>query len=576
MPMIIIDSCPKNYTRDLDKACSPGKTVARIKEILQQNGKKILAENRRIDTGRLNIPVFMSICGADAKDIMPGRKQMGKGAAPEQAEASALMELMERYSFFAFWEQLDLAPPMTWSQAEATYGDRLIPLEEIVRSVNDTLDVDKARKILDLTTWRFCKGTCLTHTKEVILPFDWFKQLNEYNGASAGNTPAESILQGTCELVERHVSAMVDQDHRLLPTIVTQPGDNPVLLELLQKFTTNGIKVWLKDMTCGMPLPTVAALAYDPTTFPETSEIVFTAGTATSPAKAAIRALTEVAQLAGDFESKTTYEPSGLAKYSDLEEITWITQGPTCGLCDLPVVESDDIAIELTQTLADMASQRYTLYSVQTTQPGLDVPTHYSFVPGFQFRERTPLASIGMLTGRHIVEQEPLDQGAHKLDLLEALSPQKHFIPFFRGQIALKQEDPACAAPFFAQAETLQPDPENKAMSAFYQAYCLTTQEQWPEAVGHLDRAIDLQNDVKEYYNLRGVAYFKQKKFESALANFQAALHLDAGSAMDMANMGLCYKNLGKKQEATTFLQEAVTMDASIEFAWEHLLELTS
>lgn len=574
--MIIIDSCPKNYTRDLDKACSPEQTVARIKKILQQNGKEILAENRRIDTGRLNIPVFMSICGADAKGIMPGRKQMGKGTAPEQAEASALMELMERYSFFAFWEQLTLASPMTWSQAEATYGDRLIPLEEIVRSVNEPLHIDEARKILDLTTWRFCKGTCLTHNKEVIFPFDWFKQLNEYNGASAGNTPAESILQGTCELVERHVSAMVDQDHRLLPSIVTQPDDDPVLLELLEKFSANGIKVWLKDMTCGMPLPTVAALAYDPTTFPETSEIVFTAGTATSPAKAAIRALTEVAQLAGDFESKTTYEPSGLAKYTSLEEITWITQGPSCGLGDLPIVESDDIAEELSQTMANLASLGYTLYSVQTTQPGLDIPTHYSFVPGFQFRERTPLATIGMLTGRHIVEQEPLELSAHKLDQLESLAPQKYFIPFFRGQIALKQENLQYAASCFAQAEPLQPDPENKAMSAFYQAYCLTITEQWSEAIGHLDRAIALQNDVKEYYNLRGVAYFKQHDFASALDNFREALNLDAGSAMDMANMGVCYKQLGKKQEATTFLQEAVTMDASIEFAWEHLLELTS
>jgi ribosomal protein S12 methylthiotransferase accessory factor len=181
-----------------------------------------------------------------------------------------------------------------------------------------------------------------------------------------------------------------------------------------------------------------------------------------------------------------------------------------------------------------------------------------------------------MLTGRHIVEQEPLELSAHKLDQLESLAPQKYFIPFFRGQIALKQENLQYAASCFAQAEPLQPDPENKAMSAFYQAYCLTITEQWSEAIGHLDRAIALQNDVKEYYNLRGVAYFKQHDFASALDNFREALNLDAGSAMDMANMGVCYKQLGKKQEATTFLQEAVTMDASIEFAWEHLLELTS
>ena len=574
--MISIHSCPKHFTRDLDKACPPGETVARVQKILQHNGKQILAENRRIDTGRLGIPVFMSICGDDAKEIMPSRKQMGKGASPEQAEASALMELMERYSFFSFWNEDSNFSSMTWSQAEAAYGDTLISPEQMLQSVNEDLSPEKTRAILDLTTWKFCTATDLTNGCDVVVPIDWFKQLNEYNGSSAGNTPVESILQATCELVERHVCALLDRNHRPIPTILTQDDDDPVLVDLLHAFTSNGIKVWLKDMSCGMPLPTVAALAYDPATFPHTSEIVFTAGTATSPSKAAVRALTEVAQLAGDFESKTVYEPSGLAKYESLDDITWITEGPACRIDDLPTLESDDIAHELRQVLAHLADQGYTVYSVQTTQTGLDIPTHYSFIPGFDFRERTPLTSMGMLTGKHIVEHESPGQAACKLAQLETLCPQGHFIPFFQGQIALKQDDPKAAEAAFARAEGFQPDAENRAMAAFYQAYALTLQEKWAAAIPHLDRAIALQNDVAEYYNLRGVSFFKQKKFEEASRNFQAVLALDAGSAMDMANLGLCHKELGEKQQAVHFLQEAVTMDATIEFAWKHLLDLTS
>ncbi|NCD24968.1 MAG: hypothetical protein EOL86_05190, partial [Deltaproteobacteria bacterium] len=94
--MINMHSCPKGYVTDLDKTCSPEETAARAKAAFTASGKRILAQTKRIDTGRLGIPVYMSICGEDARDIMPTRKQMGKGASPAQAEASALMELVER------------------------------------------------------------------------------------------------------------------------------------------------------------------------------------------------------------------------------------------------------------------------------------------------------------------------------------------------------------------------------------------------------------------------------------------------------------------------------------------------
>jgi ribosomal protein S12 methylthiotransferase accessory factor len=574
--MITLGSCPKAYHKDLDKACSPQETVARVKQALARSGRSILAENRRIDTGRLGIPVYMSICGDDARAVMPGRKQMGKGTSPQQAEASALMELMERYGFFTFWNQQSHFTSMTWNQAVEAFGQDLMPIEEIIHSVSDTCTPRQAAATLDLVPWQFCHVLDLNSGRQVMAPLDWFRQLNEYNGSSAGNTDAESILQATCELVERHVSAIADRDHPVLPTISVEDHDDPVLVELLNKFVAQGIKVFLKDMTCGMPLPTVAALAYDPATFPHQSEIVFTAGTATSPAKAAIRALTEVAQLAGDFESKTTYEPSGLSKYNHLEDIAWITKGPDCTLDDLPHMASRDIAQELQQVVQALGRRGFTVYSVATTLPDLGIPTHYTFIPGFAFRERTPHASIGMLTGKKIVATAPPNEAPDKLDRLEELFPNAHFLPFYRAQLAMNQGDFARAQNLFAFSEEVQPDDETRALSAFYQGHCLTLQEQWAEAIPHLKRAISLDDEVKEYHNLYGVCLFKLDAFDMAAPCFQKALSLDAGSAMDMANLGLCHAKTGKTSEAITCLQEAVTMDPSIEFAWKYLVDLTS
>ncbi|MBO4313384.1 MAG: hypothetical protein J5838_03740, partial [Desulfovibrio sp.] len=101
--MVTVDSCPKGYTQDLDKAVTPEETVRRVGERLESSGLDVLAETRRVDVGRLGIPVYLSVCGKDARSIMPTRKQMGKGSSAEQARASAVMELMERFAYFSFW-----------------------------------------------------------------------------------------------------------------------------------------------------------------------------------------------------------------------------------------------------------------------------------------------------------------------------------------------------------------------------------------------------------------------------------------------------------------------------------------
>ncbi len=90
---IILQDAFKGYTRDQDKVLPPEETVRRLKAKLKQLDLEILAQTVRIDSGRLDIPVFFSYCGRDAAALTGTKKQMGKGATPEQAEASAVMEL---------------------------------------------------------------------------------------------------------------------------------------------------------------------------------------------------------------------------------------------------------------------------------------------------------------------------------------------------------------------------------------------------------------------------------------------------------------------------------------------------
>jgi ribosomal protein S12 methylthiotransferase accessory factor len=566
--------CPKGYTADQDKTRPPAETVAEVTARFNASGADILSEVRRVDTGRLGIPVYLSICGADARRVMPTRKQMGKGASPDQARASALMELAERYSFFSFWAYEDRFTRLTWSQAEARFGDTLIPVEEIIASVGDAASPKQARDILDLVRWRFAPALDLALRREVVLPLDWFKKLNEFNGSSAGNSSEESILQGLCELVERHVCAIVDRERPTLPSIDPASCADPVLRDLLDAFSRNGVSVWLKDFSLGLPAPTVAALAYDPATFPEKSEIVFTAGTASSPAKAAIRALTEVAQLAGDFETGANYEASGLPKFTDPAQFAWLAAGPSVPLSSLPGFERPDILEELEILAAGLRAAGFPAYSVDTTHPGLGVAANYTVAPGFAFRERSPRASLGLFTGRILAEESYPEEARKGLDVIAEIYPDAPYLDFFEGLAALREEDLDRAAALFAASEGAQEDDEDRALAAFYQAYALTREERWAEAAPHLDRAVALCPEVKEYFNLRGVAAFKQKNYAAAARDFAAALDLDSGSAMDLANLGLCHKFLGDGAKALHCLGSALELDPSLDFARRHLEEM--
>lgn len=577
--MIDFSPCPKGFCDDQDKAVSPDRTLAAVRERLSRLSLSVLAETRRIDNGRLGIPVFLSVCGADARDVMPTRKQMGKGASPAQAEASALMELMERYGFFTYWEQAEHRRA-TWSEAERLFGPELIPLNEVVAACHDTLSPDNTRRVLDLRRWRFAKVWRIPgHASEKPVPhyapLDLFKQLGEFNGSSAGNTDMESVLQGACELVERHVCCLADEEKPELPTISLDGIEDPILQTLAERFRANGIVVTLKDFSLGMPVPTVAALAFDPATFPARSEIVFTAGTATSPAKAAIRALTEVAQLAGDFNSGACYEASGLPKYRTLDEAAWLLGGHPRRLDDLPEIRTGDIRDELCALSSGLDALGYPLYSVATTNRDTGVPSHYSFAPGLRFRERDKNASLGLFVGRLISEEADADEAERAFAVLEDVYPKAHFLPFFRGMAALRAGDAARARLLFAEAEPAQPGNEARALPAFYHAYTHTLAGEWEASLPGLERAVALCPDMKEYRNLLGVCLFKLGRHEDAGRQFmEIVTRLDKGSAVDLQNLGLCRKFAGKTEEAVRYLTAALAIDPGLEAARTHLEKL--
>ncbi|MEN8200569.1 MAG: YcaO-like family protein, partial [Thermodesulfobacteriota bacterium] len=402
---IRLQDCLKTYTTDQDKAISPEETVARFKDKLEHLKLDILREVKRIDNGRLGIPVYFSVCGEDARAMTGTKKQMGKGASPIQAQASACMELAERFSFFTFKNNPDNFLVGDY-QSMRDQGYPVLAPDLLLQSVHDEKnDVAFVEELLADLPLQWTWATHLASNEELLIPFSWFFAINEFNGPSAGNSYEEAALQGICEIVERHVCALVSHGNIKTPRIDPDSVTDPVARHLLDIFKENSIELYLNDFSLDTGICTIGALAIDPATFPEKSEIVYTAGTTPDPEKALIRAVTEVAQLAGDFNSASNYVASGLPKPLSMEEVSHVSSsGSHTTIPEIANLGDSNIRVEVENCVAALAENGMETYMLDVTHPELKIPAIYTIVPGAHFRERSMVKDVGLFGAKLLVE----------------------------------------------------------------------------------------------------------------------------------------------------------------------------
>lgn len=568
-----LKSAPKVYSKEQDKARPPAQTVEWVRERFADLGLDVLRSTMRIDTGRLDIPVYLSLCGTDATACTGTSKHMGKGAAPAQAEASALMELAERYSFFHFMKNTDFP----WQKASQA-GDLAMDFGQIMHSLyHPSQDEARARQIFDLLPQSWAWARNLNRDREELAPLGWFYAINEYNGPAAGNCLEEAALQGLCEVVERHVSALVTLEKRSTPAIAPQSVTDPVALELMAKFQKAGIKVFLKDFTCDMGIPTVGALCYDPASFPQKSEIVYTAGTATSPAKALIRALTEVAQLAGDFMHHTSYLVSALPKFQSLEEAEYVTEAAgTVALDALPDLSCDDMYEELRSCVGALDQRGYTAYGLNLTHPGLQVPAVYTFVPGFHFAQRTTGTDVIFHAAKLASQLEDPAQAVEVLSGMAKLAGSAYYLHFFHGVALLNLGWPQEALAELQRALELDPEPRDEASIHTQIGVALKDMERYEEAKRALAKAASFPEPHHEVFNLLGFCHFKLGSYEQAIEAFARAVEIEPGVGINYANIGTNLRELGRIEEACEMYRHALDLDPELDFARQNLETLSA
>jgi ribosomal protein S12 methylthiotransferase accessory factor len=570
---ITLQDAYKTSTDDQDKIMSPEETIATYRDRLQSAQLDILDHTERIDNGRLDIPVFFSVCGKDGQAIIGNKKQMGKGATPAQAEASAIMELAERFSFFSFCKN----PAHFTIDTYANLKQEALPFEAIAKSVHDTTgDLDAACRVFETIPMRWTRAWNLTAGREVMVPFDWFYAINEFNGPSAGNCQEEALSQGICEIVERHVSSVVSRRKRVLPAIRPESATDAMVRETLEKYRRNGIELYVQDFSLDTGIPTVGVLAYDPTTFPESSELVWTAGTTPNPEKAFSRALTEVAQLAGDFNSGANYVASGLPKYTRLEQAAFLmNMEATIDLSALPDLSNDNIRVEVENLVQALDRRGLDVLVINTMHPQLNIPAFYTIVPGTHFRERAEGTSVGMFSAKLVVENQPPEIALYELQKFDTLLPSRYYLQFYMGLCHLNAGHPEEALPHLHRALELDPVEEDIASIYSYIGVCLKDTGRFREALAALQKGVAVDDERTDLHNLMGFCHFQLKEHEHAIKCFKTVIRLDPGSAIDYANIASNYRDLDRPADAIRYYRMALEIDPGIAFARDNLARLT-
>jgi YcaO-like protein with predicted kinase domain len=301
------DTAEPRYHFGTSRAAAPRDTLRRIAPLLAPAGITRLADVTGLDW--IGLPVYQAI-RPNSRNISVSQ---GKGLTRTQAKVSALMESLE--SFHA--EEI-AQPAMRATLGDArrhlAYDPYTLPVTAAATDrLPIDLDHDPYAPGLGFPSWLsnetpldWIEATDLSTGKATWLP----RQLCELNfcveerlwpplfratsnGLASGNTTAEAVVHGLCEVIERDSLWRIREVDLDADREVDLSTVRPALARrLLERFASVGMHTRLIDATGPSGVPCFVAYLFHP----ESPGRYYGAGCHPSRATAVVRALTEAAQ----------------------------------------------------------------------------------------------------------------------------------------------------------------------------------------------------------------------------------------------------------------------------------------
>jgi oxazoline/thiazoline synthase len=324
----------------------------------------------------------------------------GKGSTAEQAEASALMESIERYSGIFQGDEIRF----TRRFSDFAPGEAILPNDVLLfsdaqtqadHSMEDPSEAQVAPEPFDPETkiewspvWSLRDGR-FKYLPTSLLYFFYSGPAAfqaDSNGCAAGNTLEEAIVQGFLELVERDAYAIWWYNQSQRAEVDLDQYDDSYVRDLRSQLADTGRKLWVLDVTSDLGVPTYVAILHWMQNGQENIE--FGSGAHFDKRIALLRTLTELNQFLsiGFMEGGTGEKPSldGVTPLV-LKNHPFLTPVNNPSLptgLEFGVLDTTRVQVQACVEIARRAGMDFLV--LDQTRPDVEVPVVRVIVPGLR------------------------------------------------------------------------------------------------------------------------------------------------------------------------------------------------
>jgi oxazoline/thiazoline synthase len=327
----------------------------------------------------------------------------GKGSTAEQAEASALMEAIERYSGIFQGDEIRVTRRFTdFAPGDAIPGNDVLLYSDAQSRPDETPADDSSE--LQAAPAPFDPSARIEWSPVWSLRDQRFKYIPtsllyffysgpaafraDSNGCAAGNTTEEAIVQGFLELVERDAYAIWWYNRLRRAEVDLDHFNDSYVRDLQSQLAETGRKLWVLDVTSDLGIPTYVAILHWMQNGQENIE--FGSGAHFDPRIAMLRTLTELNQFlsiglmgggTGEKSSLDGVTPLHLEDYPFLTPNSDPAVQPDTGSACGPL----DNTREQVDACVDIARRAGLDFLVlNQTRPDVEVPVVRVIVPGLR------------------------------------------------------------------------------------------------------------------------------------------------------------------------------------------------
>ncbi|MGC2811793.1 MAG: TOMM precursor leader peptide-binding protein [Bradyrhizobium sp.] len=325
----------------------------------------------------------------------------GKGSTAEQAEASALMESIERYSGIFQGDEIRVTRRFT----DFAPGDAVLPNDVLLfseaqtradqqRSADDSGEsygapalFDRSARIEWSPVWSLRDGR-FKYLPTSLLYFFYGGPASfqaDSNGCAAGNTLEEAIVQGFLELVERDAYAIWWYNRSQQAEVDLSHFNDSYVRDLHSQLAATGRRLWVLDVTSDLGVPTYVAILHWMQNGQENIE--FGSGAHFDKRIALLRTLTELNQFLsiGLMGGGTGEKPSldGVTPLR-LEEHPFLTPRGAAPNTEAAIGSPDNTRDQVLACVEIARRAGLDFLVLNQTRPDVEVPVVRVIVPGLR------------------------------------------------------------------------------------------------------------------------------------------------------------------------------------------------